>query len=155
MADEYTRRLASQFAVDRTQIDNRRILGDDLARLREVEHFAYLPSEHAAQDAIQRLERVGFSCSSISYGDTHALCAVRSDAIDEESARYFVREVTAIVTDLGGGLRRMGCARGQHASPARSRAGHSGRHRLALSRTSPPDCGCPKSDGDTRALAVS
>jgi hypothetical protein len=102
MADEYTRRLASQFAVDRTQIDNRRILGDDLARLREVEHFAYLPTEDAAHRAIERLEHAGFHCSTISYGDTHAVRAVRSDAVDEESARYFVREVTAIVTDLGG-----------------------------------------------------
>ncbi|MET0976897.1 MAG: ribonuclease E inhibitor RraB [Leifsonia sp.] len=102
MADEYTRRLANQFAVDRTQIDNRRILGDDLARLREVEHFAYLPTEEAAGRAVERLESAGFRCSTISYGDTHVVSAVRADAVDEESARYFVREVTGIVSSLGG-----------------------------------------------------
>ena len=97
MTDEYTRRLASQFAVDRTQIDNRRILGDDLSRLREVEHFASFPTDADAQAAVAELERLSFRCSTMSTTSSHVMCAVRLDAVDEESARYFVRAVTAVV----------------------------------------------------------
>jgi hypothetical protein len=101
MADETTRRLSSQFALDRAQIENRRILGDDLARPREVEHFAYLPSSEAALTAASRLRSSGFNTSTVD-GERHALLASRIDAVDEESARAFVREVVGVVEPLGG-----------------------------------------------------
>ena len=102
MPDERTRRLAAQFAVDRAQIDNRRILGDDVARPRDVEHFAYFASADAARRAVEQLERAGFSGSTYFSGDRSSLMAVRSDAVDEESARAFVREVDTIVEAHGG-----------------------------------------------------
>ena len=102
MPDERTRRLAAQFAVDRAQIDNRRMLGDDVARPRDVEHFAYFPTADAAQRAVEQLEKAGFTGSTYFSADRSSLMAARSDAVDEESARAFVREVDAIVEANGG-----------------------------------------------------
>lgn len=102
MPNENTRRLSAQFAVDRAQIENRRILGDDLIRPREVEHFAFFPSMNAAEVAAEEFASAGFSVTSHDAGDHITLLAVRSDAVDEEAARSFVREVAGIVEAHGG-----------------------------------------------------
>ncbi|MEJ3404682.1 ribonuclease E inhibitor RraB [Rathayibacter sp. YIM 133350] len=102
MPTERTRRLASQFAVDRAQLENRRILGDDLAQPRDVEHFAYFPDCSALDAAARQLEGAGFTGSIFAAGGRFSLCARRVDALDEESVRRFVRDVCEIVEANGG-----------------------------------------------------
>lgn len=98
---------------------NRRVLrqleaaGDDLSRVREVDHFAFFPSEALAKSAAEALGRAGFRVDAPGAPETEAhtwsLAFHRDDSLANGEADELVDEVLELLEPHEGDYDGWGC----------------------------------------------